>query len=145
MKELKIEIPENCEIDQERPTFERIVFKEKIKDICKRIQTMKDVFELNNTTEEEFNEKWKGFSNFEVGIAKEVLIAAAYNQGKLPDWEDGNAKYYPYFNMDKFSFYYCSYWHSYSYVSARLCFLNKNHLLDAVKKFLPEFKQSRLG
>ena len=61
-----------------------------VKDIRDQIKTMDDVYRLNGTTEDEFNKKWKGFASHEIGQAKEVLIAAAYNEGKLPDFTDSN-------------------------------------------------------
>lgn len=96
-----------------------------VKNIRERIQTVHDVFELNNTTEAAFLAKWDGFASHEVGNAFEVLLVAAYNGGALPDFTDGTRKYYPIFNMGSpsgvgFSFHYYDYWGASSTVGSRL-------------------------
>ena len=150
MKTLKINVPSGYEIDQEKSTFENIVFKETIKNIRERIQTMKDVYELNNTTEKYFLSGCENDTNDEVGYKKLKLIVSAYNQGKLPDFNDGTYKYAPYFHMKESDFHYYCYcnWSSSSTASARLLFVGseaKSNMLDAVEKFLPEYKQYQLG
>jgi len=147
MKDMKITPPKGYKIDREKSTFEHIVFKEIIKDIRERIHSMKDVFELNSTTEKEFNKKWEGFSEDEVGNAQEKLIVSAYNQGQKPNWKDfKEKKYYPYFIMDEdnFSYYTCNVWLTGSSASARLCFLNYDNMIDATTKFIHIYKKSRL-
>jgi hypothetical protein len=123
------------------------------KDIKERIQSVDDVFALNNTTRYDFEEKWEGFEDHEVGNAFEILIVAAYNDnnGKLPDFTDGTDKYYPIFKMGSpsgvgFSFCACADWVTYSYVGARLVFYGTNakaNMLDATNKFLPQYQKSR--
>lgn len=121
------------------------------KDIKERIQNVDDIFALNNTTKEAFETKWKGFEPHEVGNAFEVLIVAAYNEGKLPDFTDGTWKYYPRFIMGSpsgvgFSFHGYVHWAALSAVGARLVFDGENakaNLLDAVEKFLPQYRKSR--
>ncbi|WP_035647381.1 hypothetical protein [Flavobacterium sp. ASV13] len=129
--------------------FGRKVF---VKNIRERIQTIQDVFELNGTTEADFYEKWNGFAEYEIGQALEVLIVAAYNEGRLPDWtNEDEYKYFAYFKMGSPSgvgFSYDGYdgWTTSSDVGSRLVFIGpdaKQNLLDAVKKFLPEYQQSR--
>ena len=146
MKTVKITPPQGYTVDKENSTFENIVFKLS-GNIRDRIQTIDDIFTLNNTTEKEFEKKWKGFSNYEKGNALEALIVSAYNEGKEPVWGDGSYKYTPYFDMrgDNFSYYYCVNWNHHCVTSARFAFLNKENMLDAVKKFLKEYKLSRLG
>ncbi|OXB01721.1 hypothetical protein B0A75_04580 [Flavobacterium oncorhynchi] len=123
-----------------------------VKNIRERIQTIQDVFELNDTTEADFYRKWNGFSDHEIGQALEVLIVAAYNEGKLPDWTNkGEYKYFAYFKMGSpsgvgFSSDHYVGWTSSSFVGSRLVFVGpdaKQNLLDAVKKFLPEYQKSR--
>lgn len=149
MKNLKINIPEGYEIDEQKSTFSEIIFKKKSGNIRERIQTIKDVFELNNTTEEEFYQKWRDFDNFEIGGGLERLIVKAYNEGKEPNWKNSNEyKYYPYFHMDEFRFDDVFLSYSESSVSAPSVFLGKDGELnckDAVSKFLKEYKLSRLG
>ena len=121
------------------------------KDIKERIQSMADVFALNNTTQEEFESKWDGFADHEIGNALEVLIVAAYNEGKLPDWEDGTIKRYPIFTMPtpsgaRFAFLDYDCWQSFSFVGSRLVFIGPDsyeNMMDAVTKFLPQYEQSR--
>lgn len=147
MKTLKIQIPEGYEIDEVKSTFQEIVYKPVIKNIRERIQTMKDVFELNGTTEKEFLEKYSEFEQDEIGIAEEKLIVKAYNQGEKPNWQDGSSKYYSYFKMDEFRFGHVSWYGSYSNIPASLCFVGDEGKLnceDAVNKFLPQYKRSRL-
>jgi len=147
---MKINVPSGYEIDQEKSTFENIVFKETVKNIRERIQSMKDVYVLNNTTEEIFKKAVENLTSDEIGYKKVKLIVSAYNQGKLPDYSDGTYKYSPYFHMKEDDFHYLNYhdWHSHSYISSRLLFVGseaKENMLDAVEKFLPEYKQYQLG
>ncbi|ESU28373.1 hypothetical protein FLJC2902T_17240 [Flavobacterium limnosediminis JC2902] len=122
-----------------------------IKNIRERIQTIQDIFELNNTTEEAFNEKWNGFELHEKANAFEILIVAAYCGGGMPDFTDDTRKYYPRFVMGSpsgvgFSYDVFVYWYSFSYVGARLVFHGPEayeNMIDAVEKFLPQYQQSR--
>ncbi|WP_119792074.1 hypothetical protein [Flavobacterium anhuiense] len=97
-----------------------------VKNIRERIQTIQDVFELNNTTEADFYLKWRGFADHEIGQALEVLIVAAYNEGRFPDWTNENEyKYFAYFKMGSpsgvgFSYYCYAYWATVSTVGSRL-------------------------
>jgi hypothetical protein len=121
------------------------------KNIRETINNLDDVFALNGITRNEFETKWKGFAPHEIANAIEVLIVAAYNQGKLPNWEDGTIKYTPWFKMGSssgvgFACIDFDTWYTVSRVGSRLVFHGvdaKENMLDAVKKFLPEFKQSR--
>jgi len=147
---MKINVPSGYEIDQEKSTFENIVFKETVKNIRERIQSMKDVYVLNNTTEEIFKKEVENLTSDEIGYKKVKLIVSAYNQGKLPDFSDGTYKYTPYFQMNENGFHCNSYdfWNSGSFTSSRLLFVGseaKENMLDAVEKFLPEYKQYQLG
>lgn len=150
MKELEISVPVGYEIDQEKSTFENIVFKETVKNIRERIQTMKDVYDLNNITEGEFLKNCKYDSSDEVGFKKVKLIVSAYNQGKTPDFNDKASKYSPYFDMreSSFRYYYFNFWYTHSLASSRLLFLGseaKANMLDAVEKFPSEYKQYLIG
>lgn len=120
-----------------------------VKDIRDRIKNMDDVYRLNGTTEEEFNKKWDGFASHEIGNAKEILIAAAYNEGKLPDFSNPNQKKCTLvFSMGSpsgggFSYLDYGHWGTASRIGSRLVFLSYDNDMDAAKKFLPEYKQSR--
>ena len=151
MQTLTIKAPTGHVIDKYDESTGVVTFKPVPKDIKERIQNIDDIFALNNTTKEEFEIKWKGFEPHEVGNAFEVLMVAAYNEGKLPDFTDGTYKYYPLFKMGSpsgvgFSVPAGACWHSVSAVGARLVFHGENakaNMLDAVNKFLPEYKKSR--
>jgi hypothetical protein len=123
-----------------------------VKNIRERIQTIHDVFELNGTTEKEFAKKWRGFADHEIGYALELLVVAAYNEGKSPDWtNDDELKYFAYFKMSSpsgvgFSCDYYADWLTYSVVGSRQVFIGPDayeNLLDATKKFLSVYQQSR--
>ncbi len=151
MQTLTIKAPTGHVIDKYDESTGVVTFKPVPKDIKERIQNIDDIFALNNTTKEEFEIKWKGFEPHEVGNAFEVLMVAAYNEGKLPDFTDGTYKYYPLFKMGSpsgvgFSSAVCADWTAVSFVGARLVLHGENakaNMLDAVNKFLPEYKKSR--
>lgn len=121
------------------------------KDIKERIKSIADIFALNTTTQEAFEAKWDGFEDHEIGNAFEILIVAAYNEGKLPDFTDGTPKYYPLFKMGSpsgvgFSDDAYVSWRTHSFVGARLVFHGKDakaNMLDAINKFLPQYQKSR--
>jgi len=151
MKTLKFEIPEGFEVDYLNKKEGVIKFKETPKSIIERLQTFDDILAANSITRLEFDKVNEGLLPDEIGYRKEKLIVAAYNEGKLPDFTDGTYKYWPYFKMGSpsgvgFSYFNYDDWNSYSLVGARQVFCGpkaKKHMLDAVKKFLPEYKQSR--
>ncbi|MDM1045902.1 hypothetical protein HX004_14175 [Myroides sp. 1354] len=151
MQTLTINIPEGFRIKSFDEKTGEVSFEPVPKDIKERINSLQDIFELNNTTQEDFDNKWKGFEPHEKAAALEILIVAAYNEGKLPDFTDGTYKYYPRFKMGSpsglgFSYFVCVRWNSLSTVGSRLVFHGKNgyeNMLDAVEKFLPQYKDSR--
>lgn len=122
-------------------------------DIIDRIQCINDIFELNNTTQKEFDEETKNYKPRHKAQYFEELIVAAYNNndGKLPDFKDGQWKGYPRFEMGSpsgvgFAYFDCVRWRTTSSVGARLVFYGPEYLeniRDAVKKFPEQFKQSR--
>jgi hypothetical protein len=122
-----------------------------VKNIRERIQSISDIFELNYTTEEAFNEKWKNHSEQEKAHGFEILMVSAYNGGGLPDMTDGTTKYSPWFTMGSPSgvgFAYDDYgdWVTASGVGSRQLFHGPEayeNMMDAVKKFLPEYQKSR--
>ncbi len=119
-----------------------------IKDIKDRLNIFKDILEYHGLTQDEFDDNNIGLTPDEVGYRKEKLIVSAYNEGKKPDWNDGTYKYSPYFKRGSSGLRYFVYahWSAHSHVGSRLCFCGdnaKSNLLDAVEKFLPEYKESR--
>ena len=151
MQTLTIKAPKGHVIDKYDESTGVVTFKPVPLDIKQRIQNIDDIFALNNTTKEAFETKWKGFEDHEIYNALEVLIVSAYNEGNLPDFTDGTWKYYPRFIMGSpsgvgFSCDVYDGWDTYSHVGARLVFHGENakaNMLDAVEKFLPQYRKSR--
>lgn len=151
MNTLKINIPEGFKIKQFDEKTGEVSFEPIPKDIKERISNIHDIFKLNGTTEAEFNKKWEGFMPHHKNHDLELLIVAAYNEGKQPDFTDGTYKYCPYFKMGSpsgvgFSCHGYVRWVTCSIVGARQLFIGPNakeNMLDAVKKFLPQYKDSR--
>ena len=128
-QELKIEIPKGFEIDKEKSTFEKIVFKEVKTDL-------QELLNYHNLTEEEFN-KLSGFE-------KECKVVAFYNKGWKPNWKDSEEKkYIPYFFMENFRLYGVDCNCSGSQCLSRLYFKNEEDVKEAVEKYFEIFKQSR--
>lgn len=75
-----------------------------------------------------------------------VCLVRALNQKHELDWNNKNEyKYYIWWYMNEFLFYYgCCHFEPAS-VSAALCFKRESDMKDAVDKFLPEYKESRLS
>lgn len=135
-----------------RPVLENLFGKNVfVKNIRERLQSFDDVLEYHGHTQESFSKWCDGLRPHEIGARKEELIVAAYNEGALPDWTDGTYKRYPIFNMPDpsgagFAYLDFGHWYTYSGVCARLVFVGPEsleNLKDAVKKFLPEYKESR--
>lgn len=106
---------------------------------------MQKVYDYHNTTEEAFNNLYKNVSEFAKAQEIERMIVNFYNKGEQADWNNSNQhKYYPYFNLGKIFSYYCyHYWCSFSYVPARLCFLRKEDLIEAVEVYKEQYENSR--
>lgn len=148
-KTLKIEIPKGFQVDSFNQETGEIKFKAKPIPIMEQLSTFADVLEFHSKTQESFDEENEGLPEDEIGNREVKLIVAAYNDNKLPDWTDGTAKFFPYFNMPSpsgsgFSLGDCGSWRTHSIVGARLVFHGpeaRAHLHDAVKKFLPQYKK----
>ncbi len=140
MKEFKIEVPKGFEIDEEKSTFQKIVFKESKNNLDK-------IFKFNSTTEKDFNKKWENFEDHEKYGALEKMIVNYYNKGEKSNWENSNQyKYYPWFIMREDNFRYGDYgaWYSGSSASSRLAYLRKEDMLEAVELYIDIYKKSRL-
>jgi hypothetical protein len=123
MKELKIEVPHGYEIDTEKSTFEKIVFK-KIKvelpktwdEFCEQNPIEKPEFFINTLScIESIN---KPSYRFRQKISDKILLSTKedakahlaliqlhrlrdiYRQGWKPNWNDGTGKYCILFNQD---------------------------------------------
>ena len=145
METLKINIPDGFEIGNFDTKTGEITFKEKPKCIMEQIKTIDDVFRLNGIKAEEFYAKYKGFDKDDVSYGLMKLITKAYNEGVVIDWTDNKTKYTPYFYLEKGSSGFRSGgydgWDSPSLVGSRLCFISKEHMLDAVSKFTEVYKK----
>lgn len=118
--------------------------KEQLKQIENQ-NPMQKVYDYHNTTEEEFDRLYKNVSEFAKAQEIERMIVNFYNKGEQPDWNNSNQyKYYPYFYLgSNFSCNGCNFWISCSGISARLCFLRKEDLLEAVVVHKEQYENSR--
>lgn len=114
-KEMKIQAPEGYEIDKEKSTFEKIVFKKVKKELPKKWEELKvvegfyidedshihdcpmvDVLRKNKNvfpTEEE--------AEACLALAQLCQLRDRYNDGWKPDWTDNNEKFCIFFNNEK--------------------------------------------
>jgi len=111
-KELKIEVPQGYEIDKEKSTFEKIVFKKVEKELPKsweELDIVKGFYvdslsEIAGTGEETCAEEYNR-NTFPTKEEAEACIALAqlcqlrdiYNAGWKPDYKDNNVKYLLYY------------------------------------------------
>lgn len=138
-KEVKIEIPKGFEVDKEKSTFERIVFKE-------LNNSMEEVYRYHNTTQEDFDKLYLNIPSHVKAYQKECMVVAFYNKSWVPNWEDSSEKkYYLWFYLDNFRLdgtdCDCD---DDSVSSARLCFRTKEDALEAFERFPDVFKESRM-
>lgn len=112
-KEMKIQVPEGYEIDREKSTFEKIVFKKIERKLPKRweelefidgffVSSLSDIAKIgNNTTNDENNKNvfpTKEEAEACLALAQLCQLRDRYNDGWKPNWEDGTKKYTIYFN-----------------------------------------------
>ena len=113
-KEIKIQIPEGYEIDKELSTFEKIVFKAKIKELPKSWEELEIVngfyTDSNSSVREEdcptnafSRNTWptKEYAEASIALAQLLQLRQVYNAGWEPDWTDDNCKYCIYISSDK--------------------------------------------
>lgn len=115
------------------------------KDIVDRIQTLDDVYGLVGLDREERKRLWGGMSNYPhlIHFHQGCLIAEAYNQGWMPDWNNSSEyKYYPYWDLSGagFRLYAVGDDCSHSDVGSRLVFRESRFVEDAIKKFPDVYK-----
>lgn len=138
MKEFKIEVPKGFEIDKEKSTFEKIVFKE-IKDSKQKL------FEYHKTTEEEFNKLYENLPKHVKAYALEVMVVEYYNKGWTPNWSNSSEyKYCPWLYLNNFRLCTVDNCCTGSSCSARLCFKSEEDCREAVEEFFEVFKESRM-
>lgn len=104
------------------------------------INSFEDVLIINGVDPDSFDWSCIGLSSDEIAYRKIKLIVKAYNGEWTPDWSNSSqCKYYPWFvwKGSASSFSYCVYVYAYSLSSlgSRLVYQNKDHAIDAGKKF----------
>jgi len=118
-KEFKIQVPEGYEIDREKSTFEKIVFKKVENELPKNWCDLKFIkgFFVNGESEiKEINETHDKvlaiegnrnvFPNREeaeacIALAQLCQLRDRYNDGWKPDWTETTEKYIIYFHADE--------------------------------------------
>jgi hypothetical protein len=155
MNTIKINIPNGFKIKKFDEQNGEVSFEPIPKSPREILNTWDDILEFHNTNSAEFKQWCENSRLHEMGGRKEEMIVAAYNgrqlNDPLPDWRDGKPKRYPIFNMPDasgagFSFHDFGLWFAASCVGSRLVYFGDEsleNLRDAVKKFLPEYKESR--
>jgi hypothetical protein len=121
-KEITISIPEGYEIDKEKSTFEKIVFKKKEQTLPKTweeleqvsgyyISIRSDVDEIEDCETEEYHRNIffsEEQAEAAIALAQLTQLREVYRQGWVPDWKDRNVKYVIGFKKDEITFeYYC--------------------------------------
>jgi hypothetical protein len=113
-KEIKIQIPEWYEIDKELSTFEKIVFKAKVKELPKSWEELEivngfytnsnsNVGEANCSTIDSSRNIWptKEYAEASIALAQLLQLTRVYNAGWEPDWTDDNCKHCIYISADE--------------------------------------------
>lgn len=143
-KELKIEVPRGYEIDKEKSTFEKIVFKKVEKELPKSWEDLGVIrgFYVNAHSElrdfECCTGKDSNKNTFPTKEEAEACLALAqlcqlrdrYNEGWKPNWDDGGEKHCVYFHDNEIN-------SAYTYSSHRVLTFKTQELRD---KFLENFK-----
>ena len=120
-KEMKIQVPEGYEIDKEKSTFEKIVFK-KVDDLPKSWEDLMGVsgcYVDSNSKVEVFKgcfAKEETKNVFPTRAEAEACLALSqlcqlrdrYNDGWKPDWEDSYVKYILYYWGDDITKTHCT-------------------------------------
>ena len=102
-KEIKIQIPEGYEIDKEKSTFEKIVFKAKVKELPKSWKELEHVngFYVNSNsnvclgtsmTVDSSRNIWptKEYAEASIALAQLLQLRKVYNAGWEPNWNGGS-------------------------------------------------------
>jgi hypothetical protein len=126
------------------------VFKPKMAmpiNIRERINGLDDIFDLTKPTQAEIDfVNYNGTSLLIKAAAKfalTALVVKAYNEGKLPDWDNSSEpKWNILFDMTggRVGAADCVRWLSHSYVGSLLTFLSEENARDAFKKFPEAFE-----
>lgn len=109
MKEIKIEVPNNYEIDKEKSTFENIVFKKiekKLPMSYSKIKACLPTIETELVGCKLWSLSFIGSTNYErlnafSALMQLVELRDAWNDGWVADWSDGTKKYVILINKNK--------------------------------------------
>lgn len=142
-KEFKIQVPKGYEIDKEKSTFEKIVFKRKeLPKSWEDLMTVKgycvSTYSKIEDCSEEFYTYKENKNIFPTKEEAEACLALAqlcqlrdrYNDGWKPNWDDGGEKHCVYFHDNEIN-------SAYTYSSHRVLTFKTQELRD---KFLENFK-----
>lgn len=105
-KEMKIQVPEGYEIDKEKSTFEKIIFKKVERELPKKWKDLYEVkgwfingkcyiIETGKLITQEYNKNTfptKEEAEACLALAQLCQLRDRYNDGWKPDWEDGTEK-----------------------------------------------------
>ena len=140
---MKIQVPEGYEIDKEKSTFEKIVFKRKeLPKSWEDLMTVKgycvSTYSKIEDCSEEFYTYKENKNIFPTKEEAEACLALAqlcqlrdrYNDGWKPNWDDGGEKHCVYFHDNEIN-------SAYTYSSHRVLTFKTQELRD---KFLENFK-----
>lgn len=151
--EFKIEVPIGYEIDKEKSTFEKIVFKKSVKELPKSWYELKKinggfVFGGNVKTAIDCTSNANNVNIFKTGeqawasiaLAQLSQLRDAYRDGWIPNWDNNSEKYVINFYGDKINrecSQYYSYFLSFKTASTRDLFLeNFRDLIEIAKPLM---------
>ena len=130
-------------------SFGKEFFTAKIRDL---VNGFDDILRLSGKTMNDIAKP--GDTDDEIAYKQIKLIAEVYNNGRTLDAGNTNQwKYYPWHEVVKdaskpsgFGLAYYGYgvWFSYSNVSVRLCFVDKDDAIDAGKKFIDIYEKLKI-
>lgn len=143
-KEFKIQVPEGYEIDKEKSTFEKIVFKKTERELPKKWEDLYEVkgwfvdFQSDVVTSGSMRTGDNVKNRFPTKEEAKACIALAqlcqlrdrYNEGWKPNWDDGGEKHCVYFHDNEIN-------SAYTYSSHRVLTFKTQELRD---EFLENFK-----
>jgi len=127
MKEVKIECPKGYEIDKVNSTFERIVFKEVIKDITERVKNFKDVLDYLGEEDEEVI-MYRKMLKFDIGgkpLHTQMITCWNRALNEKHEFTEQDYKWRIWWNLYPFSFDDVNDTRSYAYVPLAFCFKNE--------------------
>lgn len=95
-------IPEGYEFDRIDDTTKEVVFRPKPKTYADIYPDMASIFKANGTTADEFYAKCTSneLEPDEVGYRLAKMLVKTFNDNRLPDWNNSELKWYPWFWMN---------------------------------------------